>query len=140
MALPALQQKPTAERSRTMARVRGRNTTPELAVRRQLHRAGFRYRLHVSSLPGNPDLVLPRYRVAVLVHGCFWHSHQCKRARRPKSNREYWDAKLNRNLTRDQENESRLKALGWHPFVVWECQIESALRELLDYLSARTIG
>ena len=97
-------------RSEIMARIRSGDTTPEILVRRMLHRAGFRFRLHRRDLPGKPDLVLPRHRVAIFVNGCFWHCHPgCPEGRRPKSNREYWDAKLDGNLGRDEANEERLR-------------------------------
>jgi len=103
-----------AERSGVMGRVRGKDTRPEMAVRRMVHRLGFRYALHRRDLPGNPDL----------VHGCFWHSHTCRAGRnRPSSNQSYWTPKLNRNQTRDAANRRRLRNLGWHILVIWECQL-----------------
>ena len=123
-----------ATRSRTMSRVRSTNTTPERSVRRLLHRAGYRFRLHRKDLPGKPDLVLPRYRTAVFVHGCFWHWHGCKRSRMPSSNREYWIAKIRRNTERDQHSRERLEALGWSVAVIWECSIERDTALLLHRL------
>lgn len=112
-----------------MARVRSKDTGPERAVRSLLHRLGYRFRLHRRELPGVPDLTLPKYRTVVFVHGCFWHQHKgCKAAERPASNCEYWDAKLDRNLSRDAENKKRLKALGWKVVVVWECQLRNPER------------
>ena len=121
-----------AARSYVMSRVRSKNTKPELIVRRHLHEAGLRFRLHRPDLPGKPDLVLPQYRCAVLVHGCFWHQHaQCDRARPPLSNAAYWGPKLKRNLERDRQARRELAALGWKVFVIWECQLsEKALRRL----------
>lgn len=105
-----------------MARVRNANTKPELAVRRWLHSRGFRFRLHRRDLPGTPDLVLPRYRTAVFVHGCFWHRHEnCSRSTIPKTRREFWEEKLARNLERDRVAQTALRSLGWHVVVVWEC-------------------
>lgn len=123
-------------RSRMMSGIRGRDTQPELTVRRYLHDAGFRYRLHVSTLPGRPDIVLPRLRAVVFVHGCFWHRHQgCALAYRPKSREEFWEAKLTGNAQRDLRHEERLRDLGWHVFVVWECSIAAdALANLADEL------
>lgn len=109
-------------RSRMMSRVRSRDTAPELKVRRHLHAHGFRYRLHVRELPGRPDIVLPRYRTVVFVHGCFWHQHDgCRFAVRPGSRQDFWDAKLSANVTRDSAQVAQLRAAGWHVHVVWEC-------------------
>lgn len=135
MRLPALERPPDAERSRTMSLVRARDTLPELQVRKTLFRAGFRYRLHVGSLPGRPDLILPRYKIAVFVHGCFWHGHSCPRGkRRPKANPAYWNAKLDRNIARDQRNLKNLKEAGWQPFTIWECDAGRATDELIALL------
>lgn len=112
-----------------MSGIRGKNTKPELIVRRFLHAAGFRFRLHVRQLPGNPDIVLPRYRAAIFVHGCFWHQHPgCRFAYTPKSNAEFWLAKLNGNVQRDSTKKSLLKAAGWHVHTVWECEIAEEAR------------
>ncbi|MFW2830394.1 very short patch repair endonuclease [Sphingomonas sp. ID0503] len=124
-------------RSRNMSRVRNRDTGPEMVVRRALHARGFRYRLHRKELPGRPDVILPRYRVAVLVHGCFWHGHDCARGKRPASNREFWTAKLDRNLERDRRAEAGLRELGWNVWVIWECGLESGVAALLAELEAR---
>ena len=108
-----------------MARVKGRDTGPERAVRRLLWSAGYRYRLNRRDLPGTPDIVLPGRRAAVFVHGCFWHGHDCPRgARQPKANAEYWRAKIARNVARDARNQAELTALGWRPLVVWECELK----------------
>ena len=109
-------------RSSIMARVRGSDTKPELLVRRLAHRLGYRYRLHVADLPGRPDLVFRSRRKVILVHGCFWHQHDCKRGTRPKDNHEFWSTKLNRNCARDAEVAQSLNASGWKVLVVWECQ------------------
>lgn len=114
-------------RSRTMAAVKSRDSAVELRVRRTLHRAGLRYRLHRRDLPGKPDIVLSCLRVVVFVHGCFWHRHVgCKRASTPTSRTEYWLPKLARNAERDQTNTGRLAALGWTVLIVWECQSQPA--------------
>lgn len=108
-----------------MAQVRSTDTSPEIFVRRLLHSMGYQYRLHVKSLPGNPDIVFPRKHKAIFVHGCFWHQHNCKRGRRrPTSNKAYWHAKLDKNKQRDKRNRAELRKLGWKCLVVWECQIQ----------------
>jgi DNA mismatch endonuclease (patch repair protein) len=108
-----------------MRQVRGRDTKPELFVRRWLHREGFRFRLHRADLPGKPDIVLPRYGVVIFVHGCFWHGHNgCRRSALPTSNREYWEAKITRNVERDQHNQRRLRRLGWRVISLWECRLK----------------
>lgn len=116
-------------RSAQMATVRGSNTGPELRVRKALHAMGFRYRLHRKDLPGRPDLVLPKYRAVVFVHGCFWHRHQdenCPLVRNvPKTRSEFWEQKFNENVERDHRNQERLRDQGWRVFVVWECQVQS---------------
>lgn len=123
-----------------MKAIRSRNTKPELSIRRALHAAGYRYRLHVASLPGKPDLVFPRFSAVVEVRGCFWHGHTCADEHLPKSNKRYWLPKLARNKQRDLENERALKALGYRVKVVWECElganknIERVLRELSRWL------
>lgn len=115
------------KRSEVMARVRGKDTGPELAVRSYLHRQGLRFRLHRRELPGRPDIVLPARRVAVLVHGCFWHGHVgCKRASLPKTRAAFWADKIAANRARDARSIRALKAVGWHPIVVWECSIGNA--------------
>ncbi len=112
------------EQSARMRLVRSRDTKPELAVRRLLHRLGFRYRLHRADLPGAPDIVLPRHRKIVLVHGCFWHCHTgCRKATRPVGNKAFWDARLDGNRNRDKRNLCQLRRLGWKVLVVWECEI-----------------
>lgn len=108
-------------RSRMMSGIGTRNTKPELVVRHLLFQQGFRYRLHRHDLPGRPDLVLPSYRVAVLVNGCFWHLHGCDLFKWPRTNRSFWKKKLEGNRDRDQRVQSELKKAGWHVMVVWEC-------------------
>jgi DNA mismatch endonuclease, patch repair protein len=110
------------QRSKLMSRIRGRDTKPELVVRRVAHALGYRYRLHGASLPGCPDLVFGPRRKVVFVHGCFWHQHDCKRGTWPKRNEEFWRAKLRRNRARDIEATKSLETLGWSVLVVWECQ------------------
>lgn len=109
-----------------MRQVRGRDTKPELLVRRWLHRAGFRFRLHRSDLPGKPDIVLPRYGVVIFVHGCFWHGHKaCPRSALPTSNRLYWETKITRNIGRDRRNQRQLRRLGWRVMTLWECHLKN---------------
>ncbi len=107
-----------------MARVRQKNTKPEVKLRQWLHAAGYRFRLHRKDLPGTPDIVLPRYRTAVFVHGCFWHGHDCRAGRLPSSNTAFWEAKISRNQSRDAIAEERLRTLGWIPLTVWECELK----------------
>lgn len=114
-----------AERSRNMAKIRGKDTGPERQVRSLLHRAGYRFRLNVSALPGKPDIVLPKYKAVVFVHGCFWHRHKgCKEATTPKSHRKFWAEKFARNVANDKKHVRRLRRLGWRVLVVWECQLK----------------
>jgi|SRR5437588_2515909 len=109
-----------------MRRICSTDTQAELMVRSILHRAGFRYRLHCKELPGKPDIVLPRYKTVVLVNGCLWHGHHnCRRGRRPKSNTDYWNHKIERNRARDRANARRLRKLGWKRIVVWECELKN---------------
>jgi DNA mismatch endonuclease (patch repair protein) len=112
-------------RSRMMSGIRGKNTKPELQVRKSLHAGGFRFRLHVKELPGKPDLVLPKHRAVIFVHGCFWHRHQgCKFAVLPKSNSEFWARKLDSNRERDLLHGQQLSSLGWRVFTIWECEVD----------------
>jgi DNA mismatch endonuclease (patch repair protein) len=124
-----------------MAKVRGRNTKPEMLVRRLVHGMGFRYRLHDGRLPGSPDLAFPARRKVIFVHGCFWHRHpdpECKLSRMPKSRLDFWGPKLQGNRDRDLRDQSELESLGWRYLVVWECQLrhreqlQNMLREFLS--------
>jgi DNA mismatch endonuclease (patch repair protein) len=130
-----------AKRSQVMARVKGRDTAPELKVRKLLTAMGARYRLHRKDLPGAPDIAMPGRRLAVFVHGCFWHGHDCARgARVPKQNRDYWEAKIGRNRARDLRTQAELEAMGWRPLILWECELkdEAALKaRLTDALAQR---
>ena len=113
-------------RSRVMRSVHGKNTSPEIYVRKMFFKAGFRYRLHNAKLPGKPDIIFPKYKTVVFVNGCFWHQHPgCKRATVPSTNREYWDKKLKRNVERDANEICQLKKAGWIVFVIWECRIHA---------------
>lgn len=124
------------QRRRNMARVKNKNTAPELKVRSTLHRLGYRFRLHRRDLPGSPDIVLPRHRKVIFVHGCFWHGHDCPRGKRPATNQDFWDDKLDRNLARDRAARRALAAQGWQTLVIWECRTsDDDLRsQLLDFL------
>lgn len=114
------------KRSEIMARIRGKDTKPEWTIRKLLFSMGYRYRLHVKALPGKPDLVFPRRRKVVFVHGCFWHAHsRCGRARMPVTRADFWEAKLRRNQERDAAQRRELRRLGWDVFVVWECEMTS---------------
>lgn len=129
--------KTTEERSRNMAAIKGKNTNPEMIVRRFLFSRGLRFRIHVKELPGNPDIVLPKYNTIIFVNGCFWHGHKgCKYFRLPKSNVEFWKDKIEHNVARDTRNEEELKKLGWHIIRVWECYIKtvSTREDYLKYL------
>lgn len=111
-------------RSWNMSRIRCKDTKPELIVRSMLHRMGYRFRVHVKDLPGTPDIVLPKYRTVIFVHGCFWHRHTaCKNAYKPKVRSHFWSEKFTANVRRDQRNKRALRKLGWHVTVVWECEI-----------------
>src|SRR5471032_2063224 len=118
-----------------MRAVRRSNTAPELIVRQQLHALGYRYRLHRKDLPGTPDIVLPRHKKIILVHGCFWHGHDdCRRAKLPTNNAETWRRKIEANKNRDARNISELSSLGWRILVLWECEVAdlSSIRERLS--------
>jgi DNA mismatch endonuclease (patch repair protein) len=112
------------QRSRTMRAVKSVDTSPEMAVRSMAHRMGLRFRLYRKDLPGKPDLVFPRLHKVIFVHGCFWHGHDCLRARRPKTNVEYWSRKIARNHSRDVVNSAKLMKLGWMAGVIWECELK----------------
>ena len=124
-----------------MARVRSRDTGPELLVRRALHAAGYRYRLHRRDLPGHPDIVLSRYRAVVQVHGCFWHGHDCRRGDRlPATNAEYWRAKIQRTRDRDRAAAEALTKDGWWVVEIWECDLATGTERLLEALESRRSG
>lgn len=133
------------KRSETMSRVKSTNTKPELRLRSALHAMGYRFRLHRKDLPGNPDIVLPKHRMIIFVHGCFWHQHPgCRKATIPQNNRDYWERKLRRNVERDGRSQEELAELGWRVLTIWECEIpreEKALREsLAPTLNRREAG
>jgi DNA mismatch endonuclease, patch repair protein len=112
-----------ATRSRMMAGIKGKNTKPEILVRKALHAEGFRFRLHVKDLPGKPDIVLPKYRAVIFVHGCFWHGHECKYFRWPTSRKNFWQSKIMGNRARDMRSTNFLRRNGWKVNTIWECQL-----------------
>ncbi|MCI2082695.1 MAG: very short patch repair endonuclease [Bacteroidales bacterium] len=119
-----------AKRSDVMSKVHGKDTKPEMIVRKYLFSKGFRYRKNVKKLPGTPDIVLPKYHTVIFVHGCFWHGHEgCRYAYVPKSNVEFWKNKIEGNRNRDLEVREELKQLGWNTIIVWECQLKPKVRE-----------
>ena len=127
------------ERSELMSRIRGKDSDPEMRLRRLIHRLGYRYRLHVKNLPGTPDLVFPSRRAVIFMHGCFWHHHEgCKLARLPKSKLDFWKKKLESNKNRDASQQLRLHELGWRVLVVWESELDDndrltmTIRQFLD--------
>jgi DNA mismatch endonuclease (patch repair protein) len=125
------------QRSFNMSRIRGKDTTPELVVRRLLHSLGYRFRLHVPQLPGRPDIVLPKHAAVILVHGCFWHMHKCKYGKvTPKTNRSFWQQKRLGNVARDKQNQRRLRK-DWSVLTVWECEtrdLERLIKRLQKFL------
>ena len=132
---------PTAARSRNMAAIHGKNTRPELALRLALFAAGFRYRLHVRGLPGSPDLVFPKHRAVLFMHGCFWHRHAgCRFATVPKTNDEFWSMKFEENVSRDARNATSLRELGWRVAVVWECALKRSVNETTRIIKLWLLG
>ncbi|HBO27782.1 very short patch repair endonuclease [Culturomica sp.] len=118
------------KRSYLMSLIRSQNTKPEIMVRKYLFSKGLRFRVNVKKLPGTPDIVLPKYRTVIFIHGCFWHGHgNCKIAHLPKTRTEWWEKKINRNIERDNSNRRKLKGMGWHTMVVWECQLVPKQRQ-----------
>lgn len=131
------------KRSWNMSRITSKNTKPEIIVRSALHKAGFRFRLHGKDLPGAPDIVLPKYKTVVFVHGCYWHVHKgCKRSNLPKSNLLYWTVKFEKNIQRDKKLKKELKKMGYNVYVIWECQtkkIESIISRIKKQISTDEI-
>lgn len=120
-----------------MSRIGSRDTTPELFVRRMLHAAGYRYRLHRKDLPGKPDIVFPSRKKIVFIHGCFWHGHRCSKGRLPKSNEAFWSGKIRNNRARDRRSTRQLEADGWKVMIVWQCEIKNPLaleKRIVDFL------
>lgn len=133
-----------ARRSRMMSGIQGKNTKPEISIRKALHARGFRYRLHVKHLPGKPDLVLPKYNAVIFVHGCFWHGHGCRFFKVPQTRSDFWLKKIWGNQSRDKRQEAALLGLGWRVIVVWECAVRSMTREksllLIDLIAGWLIN
>lgn len=130
-----------ATRSRMMAGIQGKNTKPEILIRKALHARGFRYSLHAKGLPGKPDIVMPKWRVAIFVHGCFWHLHGCRLSKIPANNTDFWVQKLDANRLRDEVVKQKLLALGWRVATIWECSARGkhALATLPQLLSQLTV-
>lgn len=113
------------QRHRNMSHVRSKNTKPELVVRSMLHKNGFRFRLHDKRFAGKPDIVLPKYKTVVFVHGCFWHGHKCKKAKLPQTNREFWASKIENNIKRFEDVKENLEQNGWNVYIIWECELKN---------------
>ncbi|MGG1921715.1 DNA mismatch endonuclease Vsr [Chryseobacterium sp. NRRL B-14798] len=123
------------KRSEVMSKIRGKNTKPEMILRSQLFMKGFRFRIHKKDLPGKPDIVLPKYKTVIFVHGCFWHYHKdCREGRIPATNSKFWEEKLSKNIDRDEKYIKELQQLGWKVIVIWECEIEKNIKDTLEKL------
>jgi DNA mismatch endonuclease, patch repair protein len=122
-------------RSWVMSRIKGKNTKPEITIRKLLHSLGFRFRLHVENLPGMPDIVLPKYKAVVMINGCFWHGHNCSVSNRPKTRPEFWSNKIEKNKDRDNRNRADLLNLGWRVITIWECAIFGKCKISQDEIS-----
>ena len=121
------------KRSEVMKKIKGKNTKPEKILRSALFRKGYRFRIHRKDLPGNPDIVFPKYKTAVFVHGCFWHFHEdCREGRIPSTNTEFWNNKLSKNIERDKRNINALEEAGWRVLVIWECEIEKNIDDTIQ--------
>ncbi len=123
-----------------MASIRGKDTKPEIIIRKALHKQGLRYKLHDKTLPGRPDLVFPKYKAVIQIHGCFWHLHDCHIFKWPSSKPEFWKRKISSNKDRDLENTKRLLKLGWRILVIWECSLKGKYRRSIDTVVEKTIN
>lgn len=119
------------KRHQIMQHVQTKNTAPEMKLRRLLHKNGFRFRVNRKDLPGKPDIVLPKYKAVIFVHGCFWHGHDCRRGQRPQANADFWNQKISKNIERDKKDIVLLENLGWRVLVVWECEIKKKNEDIL---------
>jgi DNA mismatch endonuclease (patch repair protein) len=119
-----------------MSGIKGKNTTPEIIIRKALHAQGFRFRIHTAHLPGKPDLILPKYKAAIFVHGCFWHGHNCSFFKLPKTRTSFWADKISKNKIRDARQTSQLNEAGWRVLIIWECAIRKMKRQNDNYLIA----
>jgi len=129
------------ERSWNMSRIRSRDTNPEKLVRSALHKSGYRFRLHVKNLPGSPDIVFPKYRTALFVHGCFWHRHaNCPNATMPKTRVGFWKAKFEATVERDRKKAEELRTAGWRVITIWECEIEKDCQVVVNTISKKLMG
>lgn len=128
------------KRSQVMSNIRGKNTKPEILLRKALFSLGYRFRIHYKKLPGKPDIVLPKYKTAIFVHGCFWHFHSmCREGRLPNSNSEFWQKKLEKNREKDLLNVQKLEQLGWTVLTIWECEIEKKIETTLSAIISKLI-
>ena len=124
--------KVSEQRSRNMSAIKSKNTKPEITLRKLLHSMGYRFRLHRKDLPGSPDIVLPKYKTVIFVHGCFWHRHEnCKYATTPKTRKEFWEKKFRENINRDNLNQANLALKGWILIIIWECQLKGDIKKLI---------
>jgi DNA mismatch endonuclease (patch repair protein) len=118
------------ERSANMSKIRSKDTLPEIRIRKTLWRMGYRYRLHCKQLPGKPDIVITKQKIIIFVHGCFWHRHEnCIEASRPKTNSEYWETKIAKNIERDKKHQEEIKQMGYKIFIIWECEVKKNIEE-----------
>ena len=133
--------KVSEQRSRNMSAIKSKNTKPEIKVRKVLHSMGYRFRLHRKDLPGSPDIVLPKYKTVIFVHGCFWHRHEnCKYASIPKTRKEFWESKFKANVKRDKEIQEKIINIGWQYVVIWECEtknIDNLREKLIDSIKSK---
>ncbi|QVK30984.1 very short patch repair endonuclease [Pseudomonas syringae] len=134
----------SATRSRMMAGIQGKNTSPELLIRKALHARGFRFRIHAKHLPGKPDLILPKYNAVIFIHGCFWHGHDCRFFKVPKTRTEFWLEKIGKNKARDSIHIASLQALGWRVLIIWECAVRCMKKQdstlLVDLVSSWVVS